>query len=121
MYVTRVFFGLMILALASCAKKQVAKTPAPIPRCVQNIIAQKKKAKPENPAASVYRYQYKGKTVYYIPARCCDIPSKVVDDHCITLCFPSGGYSGKGDGKCADFLSEATNKELVWQDSRGTK
>jgi hypothetical protein len=34
------------------------------------------------------------------------------------ICAPDGGLTGKGDGKCPDFLSIRKNEALVWKDTR---
>ena len=71
-----------------------------------------------NPPASLTKCTYKNQTVYYVPSRCCDIRSALYDDKGEAICSPDGGITGKGDGKCSDFLETRTNCEVVWQDSR---
>jgi hypothetical protein len=34
------------------------------------------------------------------------------------LCFPDGGLSGQGDGRCSDFFQTASDSSLVWRDDR---
>ena len=55
----------------------------------------------------VVEYTYKGKTVYYVVMPCCDFFNEVYDDKCNYLGAPDGGFTGKGDGKLPDFLTEA--------------
>ncbi|WP_230471100.1 DUF6970 domain-containing protein [Hymenobacter jejuensis] len=77
------------------------------------------KAKPkQNPAAEVYEYTYKGQKVYLISSDCCDQYNLLYDQCMTTICAPSGGFSGAGDGRCADFYDKATDKRLVWRDNR---
>ncbi|MPR34268.1 hypothetical protein GBK04_13105 [Cytophagaceae bacterium SJW1-29] len=71
-----------------------------------------------NPPAKVFSYLYKGKVVYYIPQRCCDIPSILMDGECNIICSPDGGISGTGDGKCPDFFTSRSNEKLIWEDLR---
>ncbi|MBC8051936.1 MAG: hypothetical protein H7Y13_02625 [Sphingobacteriaceae bacterium] len=71
-----------------------------------------------NPPRSVWQYTYHGKIVYYIPAICCDIPSRLLDNECKLICNPDGGFTGAGDGKCTDFLTARTDEKLIWQDKR---
>lgn len=71
-----------------------------------------------NPPAKVYRYTYNEQEVYYLTSRCCDIPSKVYDVDGNVLCEPEGGITGKGDGRCPDFLDARTNETLIWEDKR---
>ncbi|MRS62541.1 hypothetical protein GJJ30_14660 [Larkinella terrae] len=88
-----------------------------MPDCIRQVIDTLKKEVVWNPPAKIYRYDYKGQEVYYVPARCCDIPSVAIAN-CDTLCAPDGGFTGKGDGRCPDFAKDAKNPVLVWQDER---
>ncbi len=78
------------------------------------VLAERKR----NPITRILRYQYEGKTVYYISAPCCDQFSQVFDTTGNLICQPDGGITGKGDGKCPDFDKKKTNEKLVWQDPR---
>ncbi|MBA2687537.1 MAG: hypothetical protein H0U64_05510 [Gemmatimonadaceae bacterium] len=71
-----------------------------------------------NPAASITRYTYRGTVVYYLAAHCCDIRSKLYDTSGAVVCEPDGGITGKGDGKCEDFLAIRSDEKLVWKDHR---
>ncbi|AUD07106.1 hypothetical protein CWM47_00795 [Spirosoma pollinicola] len=83
-----------------------------------NMINQIKSQDKWSPPASIYRYVYKGKVVYFIPQRCCDIPSVLLDEQCNTVCSPDGGISGGGDGGCTDFFKVRSDEKLIWKDSR---
>ena len=89
-----------------------------IPNCIQEKIEDIKGEDVWNPPAKIFSYQYEGKTVYYITARCCDIMSQLYDENCNYICAPDGGIAGNGDGKCIDFLSDRTNEKLIWEDKR---
>lgn len=107
--------GLFLILQAQTCKKDNLKN---IPPCIVEKIQQFKKEPVANPPASVWQYEYKGQTVYYIPPRCCDIPSSLYDSNCNLICSPDGGFTGKGDGKCADFAQTATKEKLIWKDDR---
>ena len=60
---------------------------------------------------------YKGKIVYLVNfnVACCDQFSAVlIDENGNTICYPFGGFSGKGDMKCTDYLKEKTDEKTVW-------
>ncbi|MDO9260913.1 MAG: hypothetical protein Q7U08_03115, partial [Flavobacteriaceae bacterium] len=76
--------------------------------CIREKIEQFKREKVSNPPRSVYSYQYKGKTVYYITADCCDQYNILYDVNCNVICSPDGGITGNGDGRCTDFSTVAT-------------
>jgi hypothetical protein len=105
--------GIVFLQAETC-KKELAN----IPPCILTKIAQLKTEKIANPPASVWQYEYNGKIVYYIPAKCCDIPSLLYDSDCNLICSPDGGFTGKGDGKCSDFAEKRTKEKLIWKDDR---
>jgi hypothetical protein len=67
--------------------------------------------------AWVARYEYRGGTVYYLPPRCCDIPSELHDAAGDLLCRPDGGFVD-GDARCPDFLAERRGGEIVWSGER---
>jgi len=94
------------------------KNPAELPGCIQKKIDQIKNEPKWNPPAEVYEYEYKGKSVYYFTSDCCDQYHVVYDDQCNYMCAPDGGFTGKGDGKCADFHATAKKIRLVWKDPR---
>ncbi|MDQ8053423.1 MAG: hypothetical protein REI78_10375 [Pedobacter sp.] len=112
---------LIIVVLLLVLQAQTCKKDDPIeevPTCILDKIEQMKKDNVANPPASVWQYEYNGKIVYYVPAKCCDIPSVLYDGNCNVICSPDGGFTGAGDGKCADFFKKRTNEKLIWKDPR---
>ncbi|TGE27207.1 DUF6970 domain-containing protein [Hymenobacter metallicola] len=74
-----------------------------------------------NPAGEVWRYTWEGRTVFLVKSFRPDDYVKVYDirDHqLVYVGAPSGGLSGKGDGKCPNFTTQATNGCQLWRDSR---
>ena len=105
----------LMMALVACKKSNAPKSAPP---CMVNKILVMSLSRVANPPASVWRYEYDGKTVYYIPPACCDQSSQLYDNLCHDLCSPDGGFSGGGDGKCPDFFAKRTQGVLIWQDHR---
>ncbi|TND10569.1 MAG: hypothetical protein FD123_211 [Bacteroidetes bacterium] len=99
----------------SCGKKDI---PSGTPNCIIKKIEEIKSQPVRDPAAKVYSYKYHGETVYYITSYCCDMYSELYDSNCNLLCYPDGGITGGGDGKCTDFFSERSHEKLVWKDTR---
>lgn len=112
------FAALLFLFFFSfgCEDNDIAKgTPA----CVADMIKGLKKESVRNPPAKVFSYIFDSKTVYYIPAYCCDMFSTLLDENCNKICSPNGGISGGGDGKCgSDFFKNRTEEKLIWEDDR---
>lgn len=88
------------------------------PRWVADLIERFQAEPIGNPPQSIWRYDYKGQRVYYIPAQCCDKFSRLFDEKGGLLCAPDGGLTGEGDGRCADFFRVRTKETLVWRDPR---
>lgn len=103
--------------LAGCAAAPVQ--PPPTPTVVETLMERFQSEPVANPPRSIWRYDFQGRTVYYVPPACCDIPSALYDAAGTQLCSPDGGLTGKGDGKCPTFFEERTGEALVWRDSRG--
>jgi len=60
-----------------------------------------------NAYLSVDIYLYEGDTVYLFVPPCCDRFSELYDQDGKLICHPDGGITGKGDGKCSDFVKKA--------------
>lgn len=110
--------SLLLVTAKECTKARHTKQTANLPSCVQQKIDSIKKQPKWNPPAEVNEYTYQGKTVYLFSAPCCDQYTTLYDIDCNYLCAPGGGFTGKGDGKCADFNTAATHVRLVWKDGR---
>ena len=94
------------------------ETDSSLPVCMKILINKFKAEEKQNPPRTVYRYQYKGKTVYYVPAICCDFFSDLYDENCTIIAHPDGGFTGRGDGNAADFTTVKTAEQLIWKDNR---
>lgn len=107
-------FFVLIILLAACGQSGQEGNPS----WVNDMIQQFEKSPVGNPPLSIWKYEYNGQAVYFVPAHCCDISSVVYDAEGTTLCSPDGGITGKGDGKCSNFFDERSHEQLIWQDNR---
>ncbi|HZH65499.1 MAG TPA: hypothetical protein VEY10_11470 [Flavisolibacter sp.] len=114
----KIYLLLALAALTGGAQKCGKTATAGVPSCIQQKIDSIKVQPKWNPPATVYQYTYQGKTVYFFSADCCDQYNTVYDESCNYVCAPSGGFAGRGDGKCSDFAQEAKEIKLVWKDDR---
>jgi hypothetical protein len=106
---------LLLLIFTGCGNGKKSQTGAyDIPACVQQVISENSGSNPPS-ATRIDEYSYQGKRVFLITAPCCDRYNVLYDENCVTLCAPSGGYTGKGDGKCADFSATAKFVKLIWE------
>ncbi len=109
-----IFIGFVLLQTQNCNKENFKD----VPPCILQRIEKLRTENVANPPASVWQYEYNGQVVYFIPQKCCDIPSLLYDSNCNLICNPDGGFSGRGDGKCKDFFEKRTKEKLIWKDER---
>jgi hypothetical protein len=107
----------LLVAILACASACSASAPAREP-WIDGLIAGFEAEPVANPPHRILQYRYHGKTVYYVPPSCCDRPSTLYDAHGTVICSPDGGYTGRGDGRCADFAAKRSDEVLVWSDPR---
>jgi hypothetical protein len=69
------------------------------------------------PAAprAVYEVPWRGGVAYYVQAGCCDQLDPLVDANGVILCHPTGGFTGRGDGKCLEALPVVAHRREVWR------
>jgi hypothetical protein len=90
------------------------KRPAWLNERIQKIQAEMV----ANPPVQIFRYLYNNQVVYYETAPCCDFFTTLYNADGKVICQPDGGITGKGDGKCPDFLQKRVRERLIWQDPR---
>ncbi len=64
---------------------------------------------------AVYEVAYGNGIAYYTLAGCCDQFDPLVDAKGVLVCYPSGGFTGRGDGKCPGALPPETERREVWR------
>ncbi|MEW5800776.1 MAG: cohesin domain-containing protein [bacterium] len=89
-----------------------------IPLWLTELIDELKNSPVANPPAQIIQYEYLNTTVYYLPPKCCDIPSNLYGINGNIICHPDGGFTGRGDGGCPDFFTESKNGITIWKDER---
>lgn len=112
--------AILVAALLASATAAAA-APPPMPEFVDGLIQSFSAAPPTYPPARILRYDYRGRDVYFVPARCCDVPSALYDADGRRLCEPDGGFVGGGDGQCPDFFEQRRNETLIWRDPRRSR
>ncbi len=108
------------LFLSACVQQENNKEGA-TPVWIKDLIIGEESEPVANPPASLTQCRYKEQVVYYLPPRCCDIPSILYDENGNVICVPDGGLIGMGDGRCPDFFDERTACEVIWKDSRSSE
>lgn len=98
---------LLILAISAWNRTSCYKNRLVIPTCIKQKIEEIKAQPRWNPPAEINEYVYEERKVYLFSSNCCDQYNVVYDENCNPVCAPSGGFTGKGDMKCADFFTKA--------------
>ncbi len=111
-------YFVITLSLPLLLSLECSKQKSETPSCIQQKIDAIKTKPKWNPPAEVNEYTYQGKHVYLFSADCCDQYNELVDENCKYICAPSGGLTGKGDGQCPEFSTNAQFVKLVWKDPR---
>ena len=104
----------LLAGIAGCTPAVIEENPA----FVRQLIADLEATPPANSPGGIWKYQYDGRTVYYVPPSCCDVPSMLFDAEGRGICSPDGGFTGKGDGRCPDFFARRSDEQQVWDDPR---
>jgi hypothetical protein len=99
-------------------KKKTGSGKDSIPVCVRKLIDAGNKNEPSTAPWQVDEYLYNGKKVFLFTAQCCDQFNTLYDISCNVICAPTGGFTGRGDGRCPDFGSTAKFVKLIWKDPR---
>jgi ABC-type amino acid transport substrate-binding protein len=143
-----IFAAILALSLSACAQKPAeskaeAKTEAKAEvkaemKAEPNIAAKLDTTVPwlqvkiwdyqsrqaVNPPRKIIKTTFEGKPVYYVPPVCCNIPSELYAEDGTLICYPSGGFTGAGDGKCPKFkleyvdLVKDNKTSIIWEDKR---
>lgn len=109
------------LLCISCATNKEIIGDSDLPECLKEKIVKMSEDPSQGTPLYVTEYNYKGKTVYYVAAACCDKYNIVFDSDCKILGYPDGGFTGKGDGSLPDFRQEATNGKVIWVSKQKTE
>ena len=69
------------------------------------------------PAAprAVFQVAYGDSVAYYTLAGCCDQLDPLVNASGVLVCYPTGGYTGHGDGMCPGALPAPAQRREVWR------
>ncbi|WP_295528587.1 hypothetical protein [uncultured Pseudacidovorax sp.] len=95
---------ILFCVLAGCASRHedeidIAYTGYSDERVVQEI--RRLEANPSaKPTLPLHRVQYLGRRAYLLTSPCCDQFNYLYSAEGVLLCAPSGGLTGRGDGKC---------------------
>ena len=107
----RILLATALILLTPGCKKEGLGLPPDTPKCIERMM---RGAANATALARVERHRYSGRWTYLMFQTCDDCENLHFDDNCSSICAPSGGFGGAGDGKCSTDLS-TTNGEEIWR------
>ena len=96
---------------APSTRTEVAGLPEWLRIRLADYDAQPRPAAPR----AVFQVRYDDGVAYWVQAGCCDQLDPLIDARGVLLCYPSGGFTGRGDGKCPQALPSVTERREVWR------
>lgn len=108
----------LLLSIAAVRCTDIGSPNEREPDWLRQMILEFEIAPVGNPPQSIWKYEFNGQTVYYVPPQCCDQYGFLYSAEGKILCYPDGGFSGTGDGRCPDFRQKRMNEQLIWRDPR---
>jgi len=111
---------LMLVATSACAQAEV-KADAILPDWLNAKIAKLEAPSKYEQSPEIWKILYKNEDAYLFIAPCCDQFDALYDATGKLLCYPRGGFSGGGDGKCLDAITPMTKYVVVWKKPESSK
>ena len=115
---------LLVLLCASCAQSDPRSShpSAPRPESSSTLLPEwlrvKIKEFEDLPAdrapIGVWQISHNGQSAFYLLSPCCDQYNPLFSAEGNEICNPSGGFTGRGDGKCPTPMDRDTKSALVW-------
>ncbi|MEP6504081.1 MAG: hypothetical protein ABJD97_12165 [Betaproteobacteria bacterium] len=92
-------------------RAEVAGLPEWLRIRLADYDAQPRPAAPQ----AVFEVRYGDGVAYLVLAGCCDQFNPLLDARGVLICHPSGGFTGRGDGKCPAALRPDVERREVWR------
>lgn len=115
---------LLVMLCASCAesdsRSSAPSAPRPnsssasLPEWLRMKIAEFETLPADRAPLGVWRITHNGQPAFYLLSSCCDQYNPLFSAEGNEICNPSGGFTGRGDGKCPKPMDQGTKAALVW-------
>jgi len=86
-----------------------------LPAWLQALVADFDAQPARTAPSTAFALPYEGATAYLFMAPCCDEFNPLYDARGVLVCHPSGGVTGRGDGKCPAGLPPRAQWREVWR------
>lgn len=110
----------------SCAEGEPRASAPPepssssLPGWLHTKIGQFEALPADRAPLGIWRITHDGKPAFYLLSPCCDQYNPLFSAEGAEICNPSGGFTGRGDGKCPEPMDRGTKAALVWSHPAST-
>lgn len=108
------------------SSSSAASTPQPsppsnsLPEWLRVKIGKYEALPADHAPLGIWRIAHNGQPAYYLYSPCCDQYNPLFNAEGSEICNPSGGFTGRGDGKCPEPMDRGTKAALVWSHPAST-
>lgn len=108
------------MVLASQLRAEESAPAVTLPDWLQEKITGFDALPEDHAPLAVWQITHKGLPAYFLISPCCDQYNPLFDAQGKTLCYPSGGIVGRGDGQCPYPADRGRPILLLWQHSHSS-
>ena len=116
----------MAVLCGSCAQseprasQQSDPAASSLPEWLRAKIVQFEALPADRAPQGIWRITYNGQPAFYLQSPCCDQYNPLFSAQGNEICNPSGGFTGRGDGKCPKPMDQGTQASFVWSHPAAT-
>ncbi|SDQ85944.1 hypothetical protein SAMN05216569_2331 [Pseudoxanthomonas sp. CF125] len=104
----------------AASTSQPSPSSTSLPEWLRVKIGQYQALPADRAPLGIWRITHNGQAAYYLYSPCCDQYNPLFDAGGTEICNPSGGFTGRGDGKCPQPMDRGTKAALVWSHPAST-
>lgn len=105
---------------SAASASQPSPSSTSLPEWLRVKIGQYKALPADRAPLGIWRITHNGQPAYYLYSPCCDQYNPLLSAEGNEICNPSGGFTGRGDGKCPEPMDRGTKAALVWSHPAAT-
>ena len=110
----------LAMLCGSCAQGEPRTSPqsdpasTSLPGWLRAKIVQFEALPADRAPLGIWQITHNGQPAFYLLSSCCDQYNPLFNAQGNEICNPSGGFTGRGDGKCPKPMDQGTKAALVW-------
>jgi hypothetical protein len=111
---TDVIVVLLFCAVSACSLNAANQAQPSTPAWLQTIISDNTQKPLKNAVHEIWKISHQGNPAYFMISPCCDQFNPLYEQTGRVLCHPSGGMTGRGDGRCPMPADAKSTPQLIW-------